>query len=363
MKPAAAALLCLALANILATPAAAVAHTFTADESETLRNVLLTGSGTLVVGSNTKLRRLSPELAELQAVSLPDDEVNRLLIGDPGGTFSDRILSCVGMSCALLDIDDITNQSWEASNVLLLGNLTAHGLFVSGREGESILTVALQNEQRPSFIIRGRLVGVGSTEQLFDGLARQAEEDNLVPREFLTVFENEEFSYYLHNSTSTDQNVETRLVRICNNDTGSSVSEDAFSSHFELRLECGGSGTIPTAATFLSSHKAIALSVTRASESENSVCVFELAEIQRLMTEKYNNCTAGIGNSGLARDSTERCVQFSPERLGNPVSSPPQLAESHFGNSLSLTHTHTHSLSLSLSLRISMNATWCQTYY
>ena len=175
MKPAAAALLCLALANILATPAAAVAHTFTADESETLRNVLLTGSGTLVVGSNTTLRRLSPELAELQAVSLPDDEVNRLLIGDPGGTFSDRILSCVGMSCALLDIDDITNQSWEASNVLLLGNLTAHGLFVSDREGESILTVALQNEQRPSFIIRGRLVGVGSTEQLFDGLARQAE--------------------------------------------------------------------------------------------------------------------------------------------------------------------------------------------
>ena len=327
MNTAAAALLCLALANILATSAAAVAHTFTAGERETLRNVLLTGSGTLVVGSSTTLRRLSPELAELQAVSLPDDEVNRLLTGDPGGTYSDRILSCVGMSCSLLDIDNIANQSWEASNVLLLGNLNAHGLFVSGREGESVLTVALQNEQRPSFIIRGRLVGVGSEQEdpVFVRLATQAEVDNLVPREILTVFENEEFSYYLHKLTSTDQNVETRLVRICNNDTGSSVSVNAFSSHFELRLECGGSGTIPTAATFLSSHKAIALSVTRASESENSVCVFELSEIQRLMTEKYNNCTAGIGNSGLARDSTERCVQFSLERLNNPVSSPPQL--------------------------------------
>ena len=106
-------------------------------------------------------------------------------------------------------------------------------------------------------------------------LARQLEENSLLFREFLTVFENGGFSYYIyHNNVISTFPTETRLVRICNNDPGSTVFSNAFSSYFEIVLECGGSGTASTAASFLPSDQTITLSVT--GETENWVCVFDL---------------------------------------------------------------------------------------
>ena len=313
------AFLCFALASVLAIRSVfAVTTAFSVGGGETLRNLLRTETGSLVLGSNTTLRRLAADLSQLQQVSLPEGQVNRLLASDPGGTFSGNVLSCLRMNCSLLDIDDLSSERWEGSNVLLNGVTNARGLFVPGPESQSVLTVALQNEVQPSSIIRGSLVGVGSANHVFNHIARQTEGNVLFEREILTVFENDGFSYFINK-----MNQETRLVRICNSDNSSQVAAGGFVSYFEIKLECGGSSSVPTAAAFLPSNQTITLSVTLSvtgEQSENLVCVFELSEIHRLMTEKYDDCRAGSGQSGLERGGMFPCVAFDEGRLNNPVS-------------------------------------------
>ena len=312
------AVLSLTIANILAFPAvfAAVTH-FPAQNGETLRSVLLT-DGSLVLGSNTTLRRLSSaDLSVLQEISLPGPEgqVSRLLAGDPGGTYSGRVLSCLRTTCSLLDETNIASQNWEDSNVLLVdADSSAEGIFVPGESGQSVLTIALQRSgEQVSRVVRGNLVNVGASNgQDFSIIARQVE-GFLYDREFLTSFKNNGFTYFI-----TKQGPgETRLVRVCNNDTSSSTASGAFVSYFEIRLECGGPGSVPTAAAFLPSDQSITLSFSGG--EQNLVCVFQLSTIHSRMTQKYDDCRHGMGNSGLARSGITMCDEFDEARLNNPV--------------------------------------------
>ena len=311
------AILSVTIASLLAFPAVfAVITNFAAQNGETLRNVLLTEAGSLVLGSNRSLRRLSAaDLSVVREVFLPEGQVSRLLLGDPEGTYSGRVLSCLRTNCSLLDVNNIASHNWEVSNILLVDGMTnAGGLFVRGREDTSVLTVGLQrNGEQVSRIVRGNLVNVGETSgQGFSVFTRQTE-GFLYDREFLTIFQNDGFSYFVTKQGADD---EIRVVRVCNNDTSSSVADGGFVSYFEMRLECGGSESVPTAATFLPSDQTITLS---AAQSQNLVCVFKLFDIHQLMTQKYNDCRYGMGSTGLARSGTKPCELFSPERLNTTV--------------------------------------------
>ena len=312
------AILSVTIASVLAFPAVfAVVTNFAAQNGETLRNVWLTEAGSLVLGSNTSLRRLSAaDLSVVEEVSLPEGQVSRLLVGDPGGTYSGRVLSCLRTDCSLLDVNDIASHNWEVSNVLLVDGITnAGGLFVRGREDTSVLTVELQrNGEQVSRIVRGNLVNVGETSgQGFSIFAGQTE-GFLYDREYLTIFQNDGFSYFVSKQGLDD---ETRVVRVCNNDTSSEVADGGFVSYFEIRLECGGSESVPTAAAFLPSDQTITLS---AAQSQNLVCVFKLFDIHQLMTQKYDDCRHGMGSTGLARSGTKICEDFG-DRLNNSVCS------------------------------------------
>ena len=302
---------------------------FSVSGGETLRNVLLTSSGSLILGSNLTLRRLNGDLEVLQQTDdLPSDQVNRLLSGDPGGTYSDSFMSCTRTQCELLNVDDIESRRWAAA-VLLDGTFNAHGLFVTGPDGFSVFTAAMRNEQQVSRIQRGGLVGVDGGSQSFVGNARQSELDRFRSREFLFVFEREGFSYYINRVTVAnggENREEIRVVRLCNNDTSNDM---VFTSYFEIKLKCIASGVteqpLPTAATFLPSPNpfgvdSIIISVVDSSDSENDVCVYSLPEIHSLMTAKYEECRIGNGMAGLERDGQLQCMPFTPSQLQNPVS-------------------------------------------
>ena len=317
------AMLCLLAAATLGLAEAAV---YTPSDAETLRNVLLTQAGSVIVGSNTTLRRLNLNLEVLQTLELPDGQVNRLLSGDPGGTYSGSFMSCTRMNCKLLDAENISSQRWEDGTVLRDGSLNARGLFVPGPEGISVFTAALPNEvqvSRASSILRGYLRNVDGDSQYFDEYAEQKESKDFRPRAFLSVFKHEEFSYYINRLTLVT-NVDgfemfedqIRLVRLCNNDTG---RDDLFASYFEIQLECGGSDNSLIAATFIPGTATVVVSVS--SSSENHVCLYNLSEIHDLMTAKYKECGGGSGHAGLAR---ERDIILSQcgvvQRINDPVS-------------------------------------------
>ena len=322
------ALLFLLTAAVLGSRAEVIS--FSVSSGETLRNVLLTSSGSLILGSNLTLRRLNGDLEVLQRTDdLPSDQVNRLLSGDPGGTYSDSFMSCTRTQCELLDVDDIESRRWAAA-VLLDGTFNAHGLFVTGPDGFSVFTAAMRNEQQVSRIQRGNLTGVNGDSQSFVGYARQSELDRFRSRAFLFVFEREGFSYYIHHIFNVfnggENREEIRVVRLCNNDTSNDM---IFTSYFEIKLKCIAMGVTeqpsPTAATFIPFPNSfgvdsIIISVVDSFDSENDVCVYSLPEIHSLMTAKYDECRSGTGMAGLERDGQLHCWPFTPTQLQDPVS-------------------------------------------
>ena len=293
------------------------------NDSEMFRTLLLTETGSLVLGSDLALQRLNDQLVMQQTVLLPEGQTNRLLIGDPGGTYSGSFMSCMRMACELLDAEDITNQRWIGSNVLQDGTFVVSGLFVPGpgEDGESVFTALLRNDveaMRASTIRRGSVEGFDDSDnQNYITHAFQIESSSFIQREFLTVFEHTGFSYYVNTMTIYDD-IQIRVVRICNNDTSHPTSEKKISSYFEMQLECGSSETaVPAAATFVSSDLTVV--VTIATDTDNFMCVYELAEINRIMYQKFNSCRYGMGSAGLNRVMVYECVEFDDVRLNNPV--------------------------------------------
>ena len=308
---------CLLVAAILSFRTEAVSYT--PSNGETLRNVLLTQSGSVIVGSTTSLRKLDLNLEVLQTVPLQGGEANRLLAGDPGGTYDDSFMSCAGLRCELLSINNITNRQWQGNTTLLEGSLNALGLFVTGHDGHSVFTAALMNDVRASRLLRGRLVGVGTGGSSFDRFARQDEAGQFILRKFLSVFKHEEYSYYI-NQLRIEMEDQVRMVRLCNNDNHTT---GFFESYFEIHLECGGSNRLPTGATFIpvpSPLGTTSIVVTVSSPTENHACVYNLTEIHSLMTEKYESCRDGDGLTGLLRDGREQCRALDNNQLNNPVS-------------------------------------------
>ena len=306
--------------------------TFSPPDGETLRNMVLSDSG-LVLGSSHALRRLSPDLQVEQSTVLPADQPNRLLVGDPGGTYSGSVMACSRTDCELLDMGDLSHQRWQASNVLLDGSYNVHGLFVIGPNGSSVFTAALRNEEQVSRIFRGNLVNVGQASgQQFRTYAVQDETTRFQPREFLATFEHGGFAYLvnrlnrLEDLTAVDQ---IRVVRLCNNDSSSVVNPGTFASYFEIQLTCSAPQQTdvspPTSATFIPSPNpfgadVLLVSATRDAGQQSLVCVYNISTIQQLMAEKFQTCSSGSGLAGLERETQHSCPTFTPQQIINSVS-------------------------------------------
>ena len=287
---------------------------FSPPDGQTLRNMVLSDSG-LVLGSSHALRRLSPDLQVQQSTSLPTDQPNRLLAGDPGGTYSGSVMACYRTDCELLDMGDLSHQRWRASNVLLDGSYNARGLFVIGPNGSSVFTAALRNEGSPSRVLRGDLVNVDQVSgQQFSSYAVQDEDDEFQSRDFLALFECGGFTYLVNRlDYLTDGQI--RVVRLCNNDSSSTADPGTFASYFEIRLTCSAPQqpdiSSPTAATFIPSPNPfgadVLLVTVRDTGQHNLVCVYNISTINQLMAEKLQSCLLGNGSVGLERNIPRSC--------------------------------------------------------
>ena len=285
--------------------------------------MVLSDSG-LVLGSSHTLRRLSSDLQVQQSTDLPAGQPNRLLVGDPGGTYSGSVMACSRTDCELLGTSDLSHQRWQASNVLLDGSYNAHGLLMIGPNGSSVLTAALENEESPSRILRGNLVNVDQVSgQQFSSYAVQDEESEDQDREFLAAFQCRGFTYLVNRLVTGEDQI--RVVRLCNNDSSSTVDPGTFASYFEIQLTCSAAQqtglSSPTAATFIPSPNpfgadALLVSATRDADQQILVCVYSISTINQLMADKLQSCLLGVGSVGLERSTTRSCPDnLSPVQI------------------------------------------------
>ena len=284
---------------------------------EAFRNIIL-GDSYVLIGSSNSLYRLNPG-----SLSLEDrrqlGSVNRLLVTDPGGTYNGSVLECEEEQCALTPVNNLTDIRWQVSYGLVRrGTENVIGIFAPGANGTSSLSFGEQ--QTPtlqSSIRKGNLNNVdipGSS--VFNRFATQNEFSMFTPREFLAVYTDQNFIYFIVRIGIVDragmQMDQMRVVRFCKDDPGSlGQFMPQFVSHFELMGECTGSSSsttnIPTAATYVGANSAFGtatLLVTFMGDGGNilRMCAYNISTINNLMMQKFSDCLDGMGVSGFARD-------------------------------------------------------------
>ena len=292
---------------------------------EAFRNIIL-GDSYVLIGSSNSLYRLNPG-----SLSLEDrrqlGSVNRMLVTDPGGTYNGSVLECEEQVCALTPINNLTDIRWQVSDGLVRRETeNVIGIFAPAANGTSALNFGEQQTMiLQSSIRKGNLINVNMPESsVFNRFAIQNELGIFRQREFLAVFTNQNFIYFVVRIGIVDsvgmQMDQMRVVRFCNDDPG---SQEQFVSHFELVGECSGSSSsttnIPTAATYVGANSAFGtatLLVTFMGDGETiqRMCAYNISTINNLMTQKFSDCLDGIGVAGFARDGVPmQCPRNVPD--------------------------------------------------
>lgn len=275
------------------------------------------------------LYRLSANLTELQRkLFIPSTRL--LLLSNT----SDSLLVC-GADCVVVsprnlerlwpspdsqgEIPEILDPSTNREDVGF------EGVLQTGRDPNGYLLTYAQDRlfdeaaggAAASQIVRGYILGDSAEDPVamtdtFQVVAVQREKNLSTERRFIHTFSRNRFSY-LVSVVSDGDSVQAKIVRICDSDTGDGGN---FTSYIELGLYCGDSSGQPTSAVYVPSPNAfgydalvLSVGVERLSEVRNRLCAFRLAEIDRKMNTKIDECAGGVGTKGLRRNmQLEPCV-------------------------------------------------------
>jgi len=278
----------------------------------------------VIMGSSSTLYRLSPDLVEVESMMLPPSSLpNRLLVADTtrDGRFGRAVLACGSPHCTLSPVNRLSNTLWEGP-VLDRGEINVLPAFSLTNNGTLSVTYGTrQSQTRPSTITRGTLLNSFRPEPpMFIQYTEQREPTVLDTREFLAVFSNEGYQYFV-----VSINSEAHITRLCLSDNGDQPSTlSTFASRFELELKCVNS-ELATAATFVSSAEpfgveTILLAFRVINTDTFHICAFNLSEINERMDQKFETCINGSGMSGFGRDEQVPCPTLLPEQIDSMVS-------------------------------------------
>ena len=307
---------------------------------ETFRNIIVGGSH-ILIGSTTFVHRINPTSLALED-SRETGSANRMLVTDPGGTFSGHVLACTSQECTLSPINNLTDIRWQVPNggpngVIRAGTENVLGSFAPGANGTSSLSFGEQQSSvsvDPSTIRRGNLVNVNVTGSFFFSRYASQGEIRFTPRDFLATFNTQSFIYFivrigvLIDGMRVDQ---LRVVRFCQEDPGSSaVGSEGFVSHFELVAECSGSSSgIPTAAAYIGANSVfgtdtflVAFMADGGGAPVQHMCAYDIGTINARMMQKFSDCLNGNGMSGFSRDNGQSAcpTMLTPLQIQGAVS-------------------------------------------
>ena len=270
----------------------------------------------VIVGSSSALYRLSPDLVEVESVISMQGSPNRLLVAE--GVI---VLACGTTVCNFSLINNLSDIFWQGT-VLDLGMSDVLAALSLTSNGNLLLTYATtQSQHRPSTITRGILLSSSDSQPyIFFHYAEQREPSVQVIKEFLTVFSNEGYQYFI-----VSINNEVVITRLCLSDSVNWQSPlGTFTSHFELELGCANF-EFATAATFVKSTEpfgveTVLLAFQVIPSNTFHICAFNLSEINERMDQKFETCINGTGTSGFERDREVPCPTLAPEQIDSMVS-------------------------------------------
>ena len=303
---------------------------------EVLRNMIVVGPY-VVVGSSAAVYALNnSSLAQVGAVNLASP--NLLLVAN---YTSNEVLFCGNSNCTLSPVGALTSPSWSyawstpaASVINTATTYNVAGSLTSDSQGNKILVLGERE------VVAGALVPskvtLGSIMQApvsaYSAVAFQVEAKSPSGREFLTSFSYNNYVYFVF-QLATASPTNTRVARVCANDTGNVVGGDNLKrlSYYEIPLTCVPPGlsssavSTPTAASFFPSSSAFSYDPTIVVSSviagNSYLCAYSLATIDNLINQKYSTCVNGNGYIGFLRNQdTQVCVLLTPAAFTSSVS-------------------------------------------
>ena len=306
---------------------------------EVLRNMIVVGPY-VVVGSSAAVYALNhSSLAQVGAVNLASP--NLLLVAN---YTSNEVLFCGNSNCTLSPVGALTSPSWSyawststAFVLTVINTATTYnvaGSLTTDSQGNKILVLGERE------VVAGALVPskvtLGSIMQApvsaYSTVAFQAEAKSPSGREFLTSFSYNNYVYFVF-QLATASPTNTRVARVCANDTGNVVGGDNLKrlSYYEIPLTCLPPGqsssavSTSTAASFFPSSTAFnydpTIVVSSVIARNSSLCAYSLATIDNLINQKYSTCVNGNGYIGFLRNQdTQQCVLLTPAAFTSSVS-------------------------------------------
>ena len=304
---------------------------------EVLRNMIVVGPY-VVVGSSAAIYVLNnSSLAQVGAVNLASP--NLLLVAN---YTSNEVLFCGNSNCTLSPVGALTSPSWSyawsTSTASVINTATAYnvaGSLTTDSQGNKILVLGEREVLQTGTLVPSK-VTLGSIMQApvsaYSAVAYQAETKSPSGREFLTSFSYNNYVYFVF-QLATASPTNTRVARVCANDTGNVFGGDNLKrlSYYEIPLTCLPPGlsssavSTPTAASFFPSSSAFnydpTIVVSSVMAGNSYLCAYSLTTIDNLINQKYSTCVNGNGYIGFLRNQdTPQCVFLTPAAFASSVS-------------------------------------------
>ena len=282
-----------------------VAEQFVSPSGELLKLLVRSSTGEVVVSTNTTLYTLSDELSLQQTVSY-EGRFRMLAQSDVG-----HFMWCDSIRCNLTtpsntlvsfpaNVREILDEDMQRyARTFLRADTTVLSATIIPQSNQNVI-YALKSEvldnsriylnignitiNSSSFLLMG-----SHDEDLYTGFSR---------REIVSTIRSDEYFYYIINQV-TDDRLTVKLVRICVNDTGITEAYAfsfvrAFNSYYELELRCDDSDRASSAA-YYSGDGGPHIIVNFGGVT----CAYKENVISSMITNKFTECSQGVGMSGL----------------------------------------------------------------
>ena len=280
---------------------------FVSPNENLLKLLVRSSTGEVIVSTNTTLYTLSAGLSLQQSVSY-GGRFRMLAQSDVG-----HFMWCDSINCNLTGPS--TSISFPSDeNLVDRTFLEADTTVVSATiipQSDQNLIYVLKSEVRENsrILLTLNSITLNTSTLLLAGFHDEELYTGFMRRDIISTIKTDEYYYYIINHVQSVDVLGVRLVRICINDTGITVMDPfrfirTFNSYYELQLQCGDS-VQATSATYYNGASGPHIIVSFTGQT----CAYKESVISSMITNKFTQCTQGVGLAGLAIIEQQRpCI-------------------------------------------------------
>jgi len=289
---------------------------FVSPNGELLKLLVRSSTGEVVISTNTTLYTLSDGLSFQQNVSY--EGYFRMLAQSDVGHF----MWCDSIRCNLTTPSGTSIPFHTNLRENLPGDLQQFArTFLEADTVVMSATIIPQSDQNVVYVLKDEIgdnsriflnignITINNSSFLLAGLQDENLYTGFTTRHVVSTIRSDEYFYYIVNQV-TEDGPSVRLARICVNDTG--ITEEtafgfvrAFNSYYDIELQCGGSNQASSAAYYNGNgrpHIIVSFS--------GVTCAYKESVISSMITNKFTQCSQGVGMSGLAiTEIQEPCIR------------------------------------------------------